>query len=188
MKRAIVTLIAIALGALAAVFVVRPRLPPIPAFINSQAKTPVADPARLVISKIGVNAAIEPVGLDKNGNMGVPTNIYNAGWYALGPKPGQIGQAVIDGHLNTPELQPNIFWNLKKLQPGDIVTILDTSGQQYNFIVQKVVSENTVDFPIQKIFGPASRPQLNLITCDGVWSNQKGTYSQRVVVYTDLGR
>ena len=33
--------------------------------------------------------------------MGTPKNPENAAWYELGPRPGEEGSAVIDGHYGT---------------------------------------------------------------------------------------
>src|SRR5437868_6418329 len=79
----------------------------------------VGTPKRLIITKIGVNAPVELVGLDKQGRMDVPKDANDAGWYDLGVKPGQKGNAVMDGHLDKVNGAPAIFWNLKKLAPGD---------------------------------------------------------------------
>src|SRR5437879_6754319 len=57
-------------------------------------------PVKLVIPKIGLDAAVEQVGVDKNHNMDVPKLPQDTGWYEPGPAPGQAGDAVIDGHLD----------------------------------------------------------------------------------------
>src|SRR3981081_1577001 len=58
-------------------------------------------PARLQIPKIGVDATVEQVGVDRAGNMDIPKSPNNVAWYSPGVAPGQNGDAVIAGHLDS---------------------------------------------------------------------------------------
>src|SRR2546423_777104 len=64
----------------------------------------MAADAHLVIPKIGVDAPVEPVHVEADGKLGIPTRNQwdDVGWYQGGPVPGQRGSAVIDGHLDRP--------------------------------------------------------------------------------------
>ena len=64
----------------------------------------IAADAHLVIPKIGVDAPVEPVHVEADGALGVPTRNQwdGVGWYQGGPIPGQRGSAIIDGHLDRP--------------------------------------------------------------------------------------
>src|SRR6185369_4384139 len=57
-------------------------------------------PTRLRIETAGVNAPVQRVGVGKSGNMAVPTNYTDVGWYREGVVPGEAGSAVIDGHVD----------------------------------------------------------------------------------------
>src|SRR4051794_4191881 len=57
-------------------------------------------PVRLRIPALSLRTSIEPVGL-RAGALDVPTNVWNVGWFQLGPRPGDVGNAVIDGHLDS---------------------------------------------------------------------------------------
>ena len=46
-----------------------------------------------------------------------------AGWYSLGPTPGEVGPAVVLGHVDGYR-NPGIFYRLHELVPGDDVEIL----------------------------------------------------------------
>jgi hypothetical protein len=39
---------------------------------------------------------------------------------------------------------------------------------------------------LERIFGPADTPSLNLITCDGIFDRARREYDQRLVVYATL--
>src|SRR4051812_9478797 len=62
----------------------------------------VGKPARLLIPSIGVNAAVESVGLSKtgSGDIGIPSNFVDVAWYNRSPRPGDSGISIIDGHLD----------------------------------------------------------------------------------------
>src|SRR5688500_7982550 len=51
-------------------------------------------PVRLMIPKLDVDAAIKYMGVTKTGDMAVPDNIADVGWYKHGPHPGNKGSAV----------------------------------------------------------------------------------------------
>src|SRR5712692_9473647 len=59
----------------------------------------VTSPTRLLIPKIGVDAKIEARGLDSNRNMETPNDSHDVAWYDLGPRPGEPGNALINGHV-----------------------------------------------------------------------------------------
>src|SRR5438445_2856178 len=56
----------------------------------------VGNPTRLIIPVIGINAFVESLGMQPNGDMATPTQHAweDAGWYNLGARPGQQGSDV----------------------------------------------------------------------------------------------
>jgi sortase A len=141
-------------------------------------------PVRLEISKLKVDAAIEDVGVTAAGNMDVPTNIADAGWYEYGPHPGSTGSAVIAGHLDGPKGQPGVFSKLGKLQPGDSLATTDGAGHTTTFIVREIRTYSQ-DAYSRDIFAIASGAHLNLITCTGAWDKTHRRFQQRLVVFAD---
>lgn len=152
-----------------------------------QSPLPVpAIPRLLSIPDLNVEAIVEDVGLDNENKMDVPKNAMNAGWYNLGVKPGETGNAVMAGHLDKKDGSPAIFYNLTKLKKGDILQVTDNLGQQYRYIVTETKSYALKDFPLQEVFGPNSKARLNLITCEGNFNKSSNLYSHRFVVYSEL--
>jgi sortase A len=146
----------------------------------------IENPITLKVPTIKVNASIESVGLDVQGRMDVPKNANNVAWYNLGVKPGEIGNAVMAGHLDKANGTPAVFWNLNALQIGDVIQVVDQSGKSITF---KVTDKKTFDndtFPIKEVFGEFSKARLNLITCQGVWNKDTRNYSQRTVVFSEI--
>ncbi len=146
----------------------------------------VDGPISLIIPKIGVNAPVESVGVDPTGAMATPTTAFRVGWFDGGPVPGQPGNAVIDGHLDSRVYGAAVFWYLYKLGPGDKVEVTMPSQRTLTFVVERVEVYPYNKAPLEDIFGPASTPHLNLITCSGVFDRASDNYNLRRVVYTRL--
>lgn len=142
-------------------------------------------PVRLKIPTINIDAPIEYVGLTPLRAMEVPKDSLNVGWYKLGPRPGEVGSAVIDGHVDRENGEPGVFANLYKLKAGDKVYIEDDKGKILTFIVRK---SQTFDPGLAdgEVFARTDGIHLNLITCDGVWDGTKKSYSKRLVVFADI--
>lgn len=141
------------------------------------------NPTRFLVPKLGIDTAIESVGMDNQGRMDVPKDDFNVAWYNLGFKPGEHGSAVIAGHFDTPTGAPAIFYELEKLENGDEVIVQYEDEREYRFTV---VDEQQFAFdqvPLEEIFNSTDRPRLNLITCDGAFDPNSQNYSQRLVVY-----
>lgn len=142
-------------------------------------------PKNMTIEKLDVKSKVEQVGLDKKGAMGTPKNEQQVGWYKFGPRPGDVGNAVIDGHTDT-KTGPAVFYQLHELKKGDTVKIKDASGRTLVFRVKKLVEYGHLDAPLEKIFGASDQRNLNLITCIGTFDANEGTYDNRLVVFTEL--
>lgn len=134
---------------------------------------------------IGVDAQVESVGLAADGAMDVPKNYDNVAWYNLGAKPGALGNAVIDGHVDS-KTGPAVFWDLRKLRPGDEVLVLGSDGVERRFVVTALQVYKRDAAPLERIFGAAPGVHLNLITCDGVFDRTRKEYDSNLIVYTDF--
>jgi LPXTG-site transpeptidase (sortase) family protein len=142
-------------------------------------------PTRLRISSIGVDTRVEKVGQTKEGAMDVPKNIWDVGWYELGTRPGEIGSAVIDGHLDGVNGSA-IFWNLNKLKPGQKIYVADETGKELTFEVTNTEIYPFDKAPLDKIFLESDDSRLNLITCNGTFDYRSLNYNNRLVVYSKL--
>jgi len=142
-------------------------------------------PVRLIIASIGVNAAIEPVGLGSDGAMGTPKIPRNTAWYMPGPKPGETGSAVIDGHVNWWNGAASAFAKLSKIKPGDMITVQNDLGNSTTFKVSHIERYDVAADPTDVFISNDGQAHLNLITCIGVWNKLAKQYSQRLVVFSD---
>jgi sortase (surface protein transpeptidase) len=150
-------------------------------------KVAVANPRKIVIPKLNVNATIEPVTVDSHGRMDVPSNFLNTAWYSPGAKPGERGSAVIDGHVDTPQGTPSVFAKINTLKPGDVIQIISKNDKLYTFTVTKAESYPLKTIPLNKIFDQTTHEKrLNLITCSGTWDAANKIYTSREVVYAKI--
>lgn len=148
-------------------------------------QTPTHAPTRLRIPSIGVSAAVESVGIAASGNMAVPRGYSNVGWYRGGVRPGQVGSAVMDGHVDNGLGTPAVFARLADIKKGSEIFVDSASGT-VRFVVEEVATYPLAEVPLERIFTRADRARLNLITCEGEWVPERKTYNERVVVYAVL--
>jgi sortase (surface protein transpeptidase) len=141
-------------------------------------------PSRLVIPAIGVNTSVQPLGRNPDGTAQVPTEVSYAGWYDLGPRPGELGPAVILGHVDSVS-GPGVFYRLRSLLPGDIVTVV-AGEKSMRFEVSRLTSYSKDQFPTAAVFGPTPAPELRLVTCSGPFDHATGHYVDNLVVYAIL--
>lgn len=145
----------------------------------------IGTPVNIKIPSINVDAAIESVILTASGNMDVPKKPTNVGWYELGPRPGEVGSAVLAGHVDWLGGATAVFTDLDKLQLGDKILVQDNEGKIITFIVRKSQTFDAMANRQDVFTSNDGKAHLNLITCEGVWSKKAQSYSQRLVVFTD---
>jgi LPXTG-site transpeptidase (sortase) family protein len=145
---------------------------------------PATPPVRLLVPAIGVDAAVEAVGVDGQGGMGTPARAEDVAWFQPGARPGDVGDAVIAGHLDWTS-GPAVFAQLGKLRRGDAVAVVRQNGTQARFVVDSTWTM-PYDASTNSLFTNDGPPSLTLITCAGTWDRQRGTYLQRLVVHASL--
>lgn len=141
-------------------------------------------PVRLDIPKLTISAKIEYMGLTKKGEMAVPSNIHDIGWYKYGALPGNKGSAVLAGHLDGLKGEPGVFADLDKLQKGDTFSVTDTKDQTVDFVVRELRTYKQHEQP-DEVFKSADGAHLNLITCSGAWDREQRHFTERLVVFAD---
>ena len=143
-------------------------------------------PIRLEIPIIKVDAPVEYLGLTADGAMAAPIGGVNVAWFNLGPRPGEIGSAVVSGHYGTwKDGSGSVFDNLNKLKIGDKISVKDEKGNIANFVVRKIQKFDPNADATDIFSSSDGKSHLNLITCEGVWDGVGRTYSKRLVVFTD---
>lgn len=141
---------------------------------------------RLQIPKIKLNVIVDEVGLNADGAVDVPKDVQRAGWFRLGPRPGERGSAVIVGHFGRWKNGVlGVFNHLGKIKKGDRLFVTDANGDMSTFVVKKVKIYSSDAVAADVFQARDDKSHLNLITCTGVWSALLKRYPDRLVVFTD---
>jgi hypothetical protein len=142
-------------------------------------------PVGLRIPTIGVAVPLSTLGLNPDRTVEVPTDFARAGWFGLGPAPGQPGSAVLLGHVDSYR-GPAVFFRLGTLRPGDRVEVTRADGAVARFAVRAVRTYLKRDFPARQVYGTHGGRSLQLVTCGGEFDRAARSYLSNVVVYTEL--
>lgn len=163
--------------------------PPAPqAILPPAPKTPglpESEPERLRIPDVGIESSLPSIGKQEDGSIEVPSQADIAGWYRQGPTPGELGPAIIVGHVDSPK-GPGIFWRLRELVPGQIVEVSRKDGTTAKFRVETVKEFSQNSFPTAEVYGNIDHPGLRLITCGGSFNQITRKYSHNTVVFARL--
>ena len=146
---------------------------------------PSSPPLRLTIPSIGVTTRLLRLGLEADGSMQVPVAFDRAGWFAKGPTPGQVGPAVIAGHVDS-RTGPAVFYRLRELRAGDTVQVERADGTRLRFVVEDARRYPKTSFPTAAVFGPAPWAALRLVTCGGDFDRSARSYRDNLVVFARL--
>lgn len=144
-------------------------------------------PVSLEIPRLGLDKHLLQLGLDKRGELQVPTMAQagQPGWYRYSPAPGEIGPAVIAGHVDS-TTGPAVFYRLRDLGKGDTIKVRRVDGEVAVFTVKRVELVKKKHFPTQEVYGPIRYAGLRLITCGGGYDKAKGGYQSNLVVFARL--
>lgn len=142
-------------------------------------------PVHLSIPALNLSVPVSSLGLNADGTISVPTDFNEPGWYRGGATPGQLGTAVILGHVDSFR-GPAVFFNLRDLVVGDRVAVKLADGATAHFAVIGIATYLKAHFPSQLVYGQRSYGSLQLVTCGGVFDHSTGSYLSNVVVYTAL--
>jgi LPXTG-site transpeptidase (sortase) family protein len=148
----------------------------------------VSTPLRVKIPRIEAESPLTPLGLEPDGTLEVPpvSTPMQAGWYREGPVPGDVGPAVITGHVDGMR-RPGIFNRLHELEAGDVVIII-RAGDAMRFVVTETQQVAKEHFPTERVYGDTTVPELRLITCGGVFDRAKRSYRDNIIVYAIVKR
>jgi sortase (surface protein transpeptidase) len=146
-----------------------------------------AAPVSLDVPAIGVHADhLVELGYDDHGGLEVPKDFGDVGWFTPGPSPGQLGPAVIAGHVDS-KAGPAVFYRLGDLRPGNRIAVGRDDGTTARFVVDRVQEYPKDEFPTAEVYGNStSRAELRLITCGGDFNHRTGHYVDNIVVFAHL--
>ena len=145
----------------------------------------VANPVRLRIPSLGVDAAFQELRTNEVGVLDAPEGRFDVGWWVDGPEPGEPGAAVIPGHVNFDG--PGVFLDLDTLTPGAEVTVEDAAGEAHTFVITSVERFPKSEFPTDRVYSSADatggKAEIRLVTCGGAFNESQRSYVDNVVAF-----
>jgi LPXTG-site transpeptidase (sortase) family protein len=151
------------------------------AFTNCTRAQLIGPPVRVRIAALGVDAGVEDLVLDGQGQLEAPKSFALAGWFKDGVSPGDPGPAVIAGHVDS-AAGPAIFYRLHELRAGDTIEVL--RGDAWTtFRVTSTEQYPKDQFPSERVYRPTPDAELRLITCGGDFDAGRQSYRDNIVVY-----
>jgi sortase (surface protein transpeptidase) len=182
---------AVVCSAIAAAAPAPPPPAPPPAVSSSEASfhsvrsyADVAEPVRLRIPALGVDAPLTHLGLAPDRTIEVPTDFAVPGWFDQGPRPGQPGPAVILGHVDS-KAGPAVFYRLSRLPVGAEVFVDRADGSTIDFRTRSMQHVAKTAFPTDLVYAPTLEPSLRLVTCGGPFDHTRSSYLDNVIVYAE---
>lgn len=165
--------------------------PPAPQIAEAAPVTPLvgtlpkSEPVHLRVPDVNIDTNLLTVGRNSDGTLEVPESPHIAGWYKHGPTPGELGPAIIVGHVDS-HRGPGVFWRLRELRPGQIIEVKRANGTTAKFTVQSTKEFAQNNFPTKEVYGNINHGGLRLITCGGTYNRITDSYSHNTVVYASL--
>jgi hypothetical protein len=145
-------------------------------------------PVRLAIPAIGVDTSLLQLGLHSDGTIQVPPVAGDApaGWYRNLASPGEVGPAVVVGHVDSARDGPAVFFRLRELRAGDQITVQREDGRTAVFTVDRVAEYTKANFPTAEVYGGLDHAVLRLVTCGGQFDRYRREYQGNVIAFATL--
>lgn len=153
------------------------------------------DPEHPVISS--AHSQWLPLGTNDDGTVQIPSvdEPKRLGWYCpgragdpsstaacLAPVPGDVGPAVIIGHVNGGGEQ-GVFANLDKVRKGDLVDVTRNDGAIVRYEIDRTALPDKVNFPTSEVYGDTPGPEVRLISCGGRLDKVHHRYLDQVLAW-----
>jgi Sortase domain len=142
-------------------------------------------PVRIRIEAIGASAPIDPLGLNADGTLQVPTDFNRAGYYTGRPMPGAIGPAIIVAHVDS-KAGPAVFYRLRDLKPGEEVAVTRADQSEVVFVVDRLEQHPKNAFPTNDVYGATPDATLRLITCGGSFDRSARHYRDNLIAFAHM--
>ena len=133
----------------------------VPALVPAGPRTTAVS---IAIPRLELSGPLDELGIADDGELLAPDDPARAGWYAGGVVPGDLGPAIVGGHVDS-RRGPGVFFALRSLRRDDVVEITRSDGRIARFSVTRVQQVAKEQFPTAAVYGPTARSELRLITC-----------------------
>ncbi len=144
---------------------------------------PAVAPQRIRVDSLGIDMAIDPVGLAADGAMALPSNPAVAAWYRFGPGPNSpSGATIVAAHVDSLVYDIGPFARLATAPPGTEITVATADGQESRYAVDSIQTVTKSDVPWAEVFDRTGPARLTLVTCGGEFDYGARRYLSNVIV------
>lgn len=144
------------------------------------------EPVRVLYPELDADLPVEPRGVSDDGQMDVPEDAAQAGWYQYGKAPAdEVGNTVITAHAGSAQTPIGPLYELTEANQGDEVTVVDESGEEHRYRVTETQQLGKDGLDFTPYFERTGEHQLVLITCGGQWLPEKNSYAENVIVVAE---
>lgn len=151
---------------------------------------PASKPVSVEIPAIGVKSSgMLDLGQTAQGSLEVPPpgpDYDKVAWYRNSPTPGELGPAILVGHIDSAEKGPSVFFKLGAVRKGNMIRVTRADGTVAVFKVDDVKRFKKADFPTWLVYGNTENAALRIITCGGPFDRDSGSYIDNTVVLASL--
>ncbi len=170
-----------ALLVLAGGMVVAGVVVPSPSDDEDRRAVPAAEPLRLRVATLDIDADVTPIQLSQDAVLDPPADSDVVGWWDGSAEPGAArGQVVITGH--TVHTGGGALDPVARLDQGRVSVVTRAGVQRYRVVDRVVLTREQVAERAQSLFGQHRRSpdgaRLVLVTC----TDWNGSYYERNVI------
>jgi hypothetical protein len=147
----------------------------------------VEPPATVTLGSLGVTLPVQPVGIAADGQMDLPPNPAQVGWYRFGPSPSSAeGAVVLAAHVDSARYGPGPLARVAALVPGSTIVVA-TGTRSITYTVIDVISVQKTNLDLALVFDRTGPPRLHLVTCGGEYVRGQGWTSNVTVIASRNG-
>lgn len=165
-----------------------PRADPAPSPFTATAPRgpvdPATWPAAVTIASLAVDAPVQPIGVNVEGALIVPSSPMDVGWYQRGAVPGEPGVAILTSHLDTRREGRGVFAGLTRLDVGAGIVTRSGDGSEQRWRVT-ARTQHAKDALPDRLFVRSGSPVLALVTCGGPFDPTARSYRDNVIVWAE---
>ena len=160
-----------------------PTVPDVPIQGTVITAAPAAvPPVRVVVPEVGIDLAVEPVGVLANGEMQLPANTKLAGWYKFGPDPASAtGATILAAHVDSRVYGLGPFSRLKELAAGAPVQVTTADGAVRAYTITSISRISKEEISLDTVFDRAGPAHLVMMTCGGQFNYETGHYLDNIL-------
>ncbi len=149
------------------------------------AQVDAAPAVAIHVPRLGIDQSLIQLHVQLDRTLSVPESFSDIGWWSEGPQPGAPGAVIVGAHVSSRK-GPGVFFKLRDVRAGDLVSVDRSDGTTAVFQVRGKASYPRDDYPDDIVYRTAGKASIHLITCDGAFDPSIGHHRENLVVFADL--